>query len=377
MYDNKHVFLDFIWKIYIVRFPLYENKAWNVSDNRRDSDFSEKKLEVEEIVSSSINREYKINLGLKILNFLSRFEESAVFVGLLAVFLTFSVATPYFLTVTNLLTVSRQIALLGIMTIGMTLVLVCGEVDLSVGSIFGLTMVTMGLLLGEGVNPWVAMVISWIVGMGCGAVNGMLSIALRVPTIIVTLGTMNVFRGITWWSTGGFPVERFPRTLFFFQLGLGKIGGVVPVPVVVMLVLVGLGIVLLSKTVFGSHVYATGSNITAAGFMGIRVNHIKLLCLVIMGLMSGISGTIGLAHMQSGDPNGGIGYELDVIASVIIGGTQLGGGAGTVLGSLLGVFIIGILRNGLVLLGIPIYTHVIVSGAIVIVAVAIGRFTKR
>ncbi len=323
------------------------------------------------------NQKSVIKAGKGIKKAFDRFEEKGVLLGLIAVFAVFSVTTPYFFSLSNLLTVSRQVALLGIMAVGMTFVLVCGEVDLSVGSIFGLTMIVMGLLLRQGTNTWVAMLIAWAVGMMCGAVNGALSIALRVPTIIVTIGTMSIFRGITWWSSGGYPVERFAKTGPFFELGIGKLAGIVPVPAIIMISLVFIGSIILLKTIFGRRVYATGSNLNAAIYSGVHVNRIKLFSLIIMGLMSGISGTIGLAHMQSADPNGGTGYELDVIAAVIIGGTKLGGGAGTVLGSLLGIFIIGIVRNGLVLLGISVYTQVIVSGVIVVLAVAIGRFIKR
>jgi ribose transport system permease protein len=260
----------------------------------------------------------------------------------------------------------------------MTFVMVAGEIDLSVGSIFGASMVTMALSLRDGAPVWLAILFALAVATTCGLFNGVLSVVFNVPTIIITLGTLSVFRGIIWSVTDAFPVEDFSKESSFFELGLGKIGGLVPYQFVVLVAVAAVGIVVLQFTAFGRHVYATGSNRRAASYSGIHVNRVKILVLTIMGFCAGVAGIMGFATTQSGDVNGGSGYELDVIAATIVGGTKLGGGAGTILGSVIGVFIIsGVVRNGLVLVGVSIYTQVIVSGAIVIAAVALDHLVKR
>ena len=275
-----------------------------------------------------------------------------MFFGLIVMLIVFSFLSEFFLTVDNLTLISRQAALFGVMAVGMTFVMVAGEIDLSVGSIFGFSMVMMALALREGLPIWLAIIVALTVGTAAGLLNGILSVALRVPTIVITLGTLSILRGITFWMTDGFPVENFDKDSAFFELGTGKVGAV-PYQFLVLVGVAIVGMILLQKTVFGRHVYATGSNTRAARFSGIRVNRVKLLVLTIMGLTCGIAAVMGLATTRSGDVNGGVGFELDVIAATIIGGTKLGGGAGTIFGSILGTLMIsGVVRNGLILAGV-------------------------
>ena len=298
-------------------------------------------------------------------------------VGLLALILAFSLLSDKFLTTSNLALIAEQGAIFAIMAVGMTFVLASGEIDLSVGAIYGLASVMLAIALRDGASPVVAVLIALAVGAIAGSLNGALSVGLGVPTIVITLGTLTVFRGVTYWITdGGFPVEGFPQESWFFSLADGKLLGTVPYIVLVMAAVAVLGSVVLTRTRMGRRTLATGSNRKAATYSAIRVNRVKIGVLTGMGLLAGLAGVLGLLTVPSGDPNAGLGYELDVIAAAIIGGVKLGGGAGSVVGAVIGTYIITTFRNGLVLLGVPIFANQIVSGAIVILAVAIDRVIR-
>jgi ribose/xylose/arabinose/galactoside ABC-type transport system permease subunit len=197
-----------------------------------------------------------------------------------------------------------------------------------------------------------------------GAVNAGLSIGLNVPTIIITLGMLSGYRGLAFLLSDGYPIERFEKTAWFWNLGDGKLAGV-PYDAVVLLVFALASGYMLRSTRLGLHVYAMGSNRRAAEVAGLRVDRIRTGAL------------LAVAQASVGDPNLGTGYELDAIAAVIIGGAKLAGGAGTVLASVLGILLIGVIRNGLVIVGVSIYVLIVISGLVVIAAVAIDRFFVR
>jgi len=223
----------------------------------------------------------------------------------------------------------------------------------------------------------VAILVTLLAGCGLGALNGMLSVILRVPTIIITLGTLSAYRGLADQLANGYPISSFGLTWLFWDIGNNRLFGHVPYDAVILLVFALVSGFLLRRTTTGLHVYALGSNRRAAELAGLHVNRVRVGVLTFNGLASALGALLGVTQAQTADPNLGTGYELDVIAAVIIGGAKLTGGSGTVLGSVLGLLLIKMIQNGLVIAGVSIYLLVVVSGLVVIVAVAIDRFFSR
>ncbi len=302
--------------------------------------------------------------------------EVGVALALLAICIVLALTSRDFLQAKNLLQVVRQASDYGIMAIGMVFVLTLGEIDLSVGSVLTLVNIATALALRNGWPVAAAVTMGVAVGGACGIVNGVLSVLLRVPTIIVTLGTMSVFRGFALVLSKSAPISRFPKDSLLFSVGGGSIFHL-PAAVVVMLTIAVIGYVVLQQTAFGWRVQAVGSNAQAARFSGIPIARYKIAVMGLMGIISGIAGVMALAFLQSADPNTGLGSELFVIAAAIIGGTSLSGGSGSVPGAVLGALIIAVVRNGLVMLGLSPNWGTAVTGAVIIAAVAVGAFIRR
>lgn len=301
--------------------------------------------------------------------------EAGVLLALLAVGLLFSLLTPHFLTPSNLLLVSRQMAILAIITVGMTFVLASGEVDLSVGWIFNLVMTVMAVtIVHYGANPWLAVLAGLLAGVLLGATNGLLTILLGLPTIIVTLGTMTLFRGISLALNGGRTVSNLPESSFF-QIGTSSLGPV-SYMTIIMLVVVVVAAWILRNTSFARHLLAMGSNRAAAERVGISTRPLRVAVMAFNGLMCGLAGVIGLAYLGAADPQSGSGYELSAIAAAIVGGAKLGGGSGTVWGSLIGIALIMLIQNGLVLLGLRPAWQIASTGLIIIAAVTLDYLTR-
>jgi ribose transport system permease protein len=308
---------------------------------------------------------------------LSRFREGGMLAAVIVTGLVFTVLDPTFISIGNLANISDQISYLGLLAVAMTFVLIAGEIDLSIGSIVGLAGVVFGLLLEHQVNLWIAVVLT--LGAGCvmGATNGVLSVVLTVPTIIVTLGMQSVFRGFAYLLSNGYPLENFDTSSVFFQVAQNRLWDVIPYTAILLVVFAVFSAVILRRTVVGHRIYAMGSNVRAAQLSGIRIWRIRIGVLMFLGFAGALSGLLTVSETQQANPNTGIGYELTAIAAVIIGGAKLTGGSGTVLGSFLGIVLLGEIQNGLVLVGVSIYVQVVVSGAIVVVAVAIDRFLTQ
>ncbi len=309
--------------------------------------------------------------------------ETGVFIALVVMCVFLAFTTPTFLTVRNLLNVGRQVSLLGIMAVGMTFVLISKEVDLSVGSVYALVGLGVGILLLQQYNLWLAILLGLLLGAAIGFVSGWLSTYGQLPSFITTLGMLSAVRGIALLITDGQPVtinESFgvsPQVIEqFYFLGQGQLFGVIPMQLVFFVIVLLIGSVLLSRTVFGFQVYAVGGNEKAARVSGIRTRWVKIMAFMLMGVLAGLSGILSLAFLPSGQAGRtGLGLELDVIAATIIGGASLAGGEGTMLGTLIGVFIIGVLRNGLVLLGISPFWQTTIIGFVIILAVGIDKWT--
>lgn len=283
-----------------------------------------------------------------------------------------------FLAPTNLANVVRSISENGIMAIGMTLVILIGGIDLSVGAILGLTATAAAdLMMHRSMGMLETIVIVLALGAAFGAFNGMVSTKLGIQAFIVTLASMSIARGLArFWSGGiGIPIaygdgaESAPST--FSVLG-ERIGGI-PVPAICFLLLGLIFIIMLKFTKFGRHVYAIGGNETAAHLSGIKINRIKILIYVLAGILSAVAGTIHAAQVSQGSPNDGIGYELNAIAAVAIGGTSLAGGKGTIIGTIIGALILGVLDNMLGLKNVNTNLQLVVKGLIIIIAVVLQK----
>jgi ribose transport system permease protein len=299
---------------------------------------------------------------------LLRSREAGTAAGLLALCLALWIATPFFATVDNLVNVAEQSTIVGTLAIGMTFVILTGGIDLSVGSVVALTGVVLALVLRAGYGVPVAMLAACATGVAAGAINGALVAFGRLPAFIATLGMMSVARGVALVLADGRPISGFPDTLR--ALSTARVIGV-PVSVLVMLGLFALAHFVLQYTTLGRSTYAIGGNEEASRLAGIPVARTKLLIYAIAGASAAATAVLLLARLNSAQPIAGIGYELDAIAAVVIGGTSLLGGAGSVTGTLIGALIMSVLRNGLNLLGVSSYVQQIAIGVVIVVAVLV------
>ncbi|MBI3665749.1 MAG: ABC transporter permease [Acidobacteria bacterium] len=296
------------------------------------------------------------------------------FLSLIALFVGLSIASPHFLTGINLSSVARQTAVINIMALGMTLVIVAGGIDLSVGAILAFAGFMGTRAMESGLPIAAGMLVGLAAGFFWGLANGLLTVRLRIAPFIVTLGTLGIIRGLTLVYSGGLPVVGLPRGFSF----LGE-GTLLKLPVVLyLLVLCALVThIILQYTKLGRYAYAIGSNREAAVYSGIPVGFHTVAVYAISGMLTGLAGMIEASRLMTGQPTAGQGYELQVIAAVVIGGGSLSGGEGSVVGTLIGAFIMGLLANGCDLLGISPYIQQAVIGAVIILAVTFDQLRKR
>jgi len=287
-----------------------------------------------------------------------------------------SISTDVFLTTANLFSVMRAFSLVAIMAIGETMVILTGGIDLAVGSTMGLAGLITALLIQGGYPTPLAVLAGLLSGVVVGMVNGVMITGLRLPPFIATLGTMSIGRGLMYWITHGWSVTIPQEQTAFLFLGQGYVGPV-PVPVIVMFALMLVSGIFLSRTFLGRYIYAVGGNEEAARLSGIRVNLVKVLVYTISGACCAVAGLILLARMVSAQPMAGLGIELYVIAAAAIGGTSLTGGEGTIFGSLMGAALMGILQNGMILVGIDTYAQQAVVGTVIILAVTLDQWRQR
>jgi ribose transport system permease protein len=300
-----------------------------------------------------------------------QFGTFAVFVVLCAVL---SCLTPHFFTVANLLNVAQQTVINAIIAVGMTFVIISGGIDLSVGSILAFAGVVMAHALRLGWPLPLAILAGVAVGAGCGLVNGLLIAYGRLPPFIATLGMMSVARGGALLATDGRPVSGFGEG--FRWLATGQVAAV-PVPVLVMLLVYAAAHFALQRTKFGRYTYAIGGNEEASLLSGVPVRLYKIGIYVVGGALAALSAVILTARLNSAQPIAGLNYELDAIAAAVIGGTSLMGGQGSVVGTLVGALIMGVLRNGLNLLGVSSFIQQVVIGGVIIAAVLLDTFFKQ
>ena len=284
-----------------------------------------------------------------------------------------TILSPSFLSVTNLFNVFKQITVAGIVGCGMTFVILTGGIDLSVGSILGLSGVLASGVLASTGNTAVAVAVSLTVGIACGAVNGFFVSVCGIPPFISTLGMMTLLRGVILVYTQGSPIPIKSDAYKFF--GKGSIAGI-PVPVIILIIVFLLAHYILTQTSYGRSVYAVGGNREAARLSGIRVKTSEFLVYTLNGLMCGMAGLILTARLGSAQSTSGTGIEMDAIAAVILGGTSLSGGVGFVLPTVVGAMIMGIIDNILTLMNVNPHATNIVKGAVILIAVLVDKKVK-
>ncbi|RPA56957.1 ribose ABC transporter permease [Aerococcus agrisoli] len=283
-----------------------------------------------------------------------------------------SVLSPDFLSLSNLMNLMRQVSINALIAFGMTFVIITGGIDLSVGSTLALTGAIIGGLIAGGTDPIIAMIIGVLLGFFLGAVNGLLITKGKIVPFIATLATMTIYRGATLVYTDGKPITGLDTTFLFQFMGRGYFYGI-PFPIVITLLIFAILFVVLHKTAFGRKVFAIGGNEKAAIIAGIKNARVKMIVYGISGTLSAIAGIILTSRLNSAQPTAGTSYEMDAIASVVLGGTSMSGGRGRIFGTLVGALIIGTLNNGLNLLGVSTFYQQIVKGIVIIIAVLIDR----
>jgi ribose/xylose/arabinose/galactoside ABC-type transport system permease subunit len=296
--------------------------------------------------------------------------------GIVAAFIILCVAlavlTPTFLTSGNLLNVGRQVSIVAILAAGQTFVILTAGIDLSVGSVLAVSgAVAAGVAASMGWGPGI--VAGLLVGGTAGLLSGLAITLLMVPDFVATLAMLSIARGATLIYTGGQPISVAEGGIRF--LGAGDLGPI-PVPIVVTLVVFAIAIVILRSTTFGRYVYAVGGNRRAAAFSGIDTRRVRVLVYVISGLLAALAGIVLTGRLATADPQAGVGYELDAIAAVVLGGTSLFGGEGRVVRTLLGALILGVLGNGMNLLDVSPFYQEVAKGFVIVVAVAFGNLEQ-
>jgi ribose transport system permease protein len=305
---------------------------------------------------------------------LFRRPEAGIFLALVLLMVAISIYQPKFASPINAFLVSRQIAFTAIVALGVFFVILTSGIDLSVGSIVGLSGVACGMAMAAGMNPVLAVLVGLLTGAVVGAVNGFIVSWIGVTPFIVTLGMLGMARGLVLVLTHGDSVEAIPKS--FISIGNATVLGI-PGPLIVLAVLAVVSHIVLTYTVFGRRVYAVGGNEEATELSGINVRRIKFLTYVIAGVLSSVTGILFVARFRSAQANAGLGLELDAIAACVIGGTSLMGGHGSVLGLLIGAAVMGVIRNGLVLMEVSAYWQDLIIGAIIVLAAILDVVRSR
>lgn len=323
----------------------------------------------------------KIECGDKYSNnkaFMFLKENMGIIIALLALCTLFSVlpqTSSSFLTSKNIFNILRQISINMLIACAMTMVIILGGIDLSVGSIIALSgVIAAGCVSRYNLSIFIALIAGILVGVLIGIFNGLLISKTTIPSFIVTLATMNIARGLAKVYTGGSPVRVVTKEWQF--IGGGYIG-VIPVPVIIMIVVIIISSILMSRTKLGRHIYAVGGNAQAAKFSGIKVERVRFIVHVYTGIMAGLAGIILASRMYSGQPTAGEGAEMDAIAAVVVGGTSMSGGSGKIGGTIIGALIIGVLNNGLNLMNVNSFWQDVVKGVVILLAVFVDYMRNK
>lgn len=305
-------------------------------------------------------------------------ENLGIIIALLALCVLLAVlpaTSSSFLSTQNAFNILRQISTNMLIACAMTMVIILGGIDLSVGSIIALSgVIAAGCVSRYGLPIYVALIAGALIGLVIGVFNGFVICRTTIPPFIVTLATMNIARGLAKVYTGGSPVRVVTKEWQF--VGAGYIGPV-PVPVIIMIIVIIITALMMNKTKLGRHIYAVGGNTQAAEFSGIKVAKVKFIVHAYAGLMAGLAGIILASRMYSGQPTAGEGAEMDAIAAVVVGGTSMAGGSGKIGGTIIGALIIGVLNNGLNLMNVNSFWQDVVKGVVILLAVFIDYIRNR
>ena len=300
--------------------------------------------------------------------------ESAMFIFLVLILVGMSVARPdTFFSTQNFVNILKQISLVAIIAVGQTFIMITGGIDLSVGYSLGLGGIVMTKFMSIGMNSWGAILVGVLTCVLIGLLNGLFITRLNLPPFIVTMGMANIARGLTYIITQGFPIST--NNGFVLALGNNSIG-MIPIMAIIMLVIVAAAVYLLGYTSFGTRILSIGGNETATMLSGINVKRYKVLVYSLAGLLCGIAGVIMVGRLNAGNPNAGNSFDMDTIAATIVGGTALSGGEGTVVGTLFGALLLGIIKNSLVMLDVNMYWQTVAVGAIIILVCAVDYFAQ-
>ncbi|MBA4698319.1 MAG: ABC transporter permease [Ruminococcus sp.] len=312
---------------------------------------------------------------MKTANISKSLKKYGIYLVLVVLIIAFSIATPQFLTVSNILNVARQAAMLGVASVGMIFVIIIGGIDLSVGSMVTFVNIFVAyLMVNAGVSPIVAALTGILVTTLIGLFNGWVVANIKIPALIATLATQIIFEGAAYIIAGGMPIFGFPKS--FSVLGQSYIG-FIPLLVIVMIICLIIGSFILNKTFFGRHFYAVGSNAEAAELSGIQVKRVNYLAYSLCGFFAGLSGVMLLSRTSSGQVTAGKGFEFDVISALVLGGVSVTGGSGNISCAVAGILIMQVLSNGFVLCGISTYWQMAIKGVILLAAVGFDMMQKQ
>lgn len=287
---------------------------------------------------------------------------------LIALIVFFSIVSPQFMQARNFFNIAKQIATVGICSVGFSFVLITGGIDLSVGYQISLDIVVTAVLMNTfGLNWGLACIIGMLLGTGIGLLNGFIIVQTGVAPLIVTLSMMTILKGVSFLITGGLAIFKFDEA--FVKIGQGTIAGFVPISLLFLVAIIVIGIFILNKTVYGRYFYAIGNNVEAAKLSGVNVKKIQLMAYGLCGFFTSIGALLLLARLNSAQSSTGDGYEFDCLTACVVGGVSSNGGKGTVLGAIIGCLIVGVLDNGLAIMNINEYVQEVIKGLVLLCAV--------
>lgn len=311
-------------------------------------------------------------------NFFIQFfkDNLGILIGFVVLCVFLAVISPVFLTQKNIMNVLRQVSTNLYLACAMTMVIILGGIDLSVGSIIALSgVVTGGLIAFQGTSVTVAVIAGLLAGLAVGVFNGIAVAKTTIPPFIVTLATMNIARGAAYVYTGGKPIRVMSDQFNF--IGSGYVANFLPTPVFYLIIILAISILIMNKTKLGRHIYAVGGNCEAARFSGIKISKVLFFPYAFSGLMAAIAGIVLASRMFSGQPTAGNGAEMDAIAAVVLGGTSMSGGSGKMSGTVIGGLVIGVLSNGLNLMNVNSFWQFIVKGIVILIAVYVDALKRK
>ena len=299
--------------------------------------------------------------------------DMGIIITLIAMIIFFSMATKSFFSLRNFSNVARQISVVGICAVGMTMVILTGGIDLSVGSLIGMSSAVAAVMMSAGLPIWLSVATALMIGVVVGALNATCINYLKIPPMITTLAMMISIRGGVYLITGGMPIYGIPEA--FKVLGQGSIGSL-PISTLIMIVIFVFGYVLLTRTTFGRRIYGIGGNVETARLSGVNVKRELYKMYMLVGALGALAGLILTSRINSGQPSAGDGYEMDIITAVVLGGVSVAGGEGKIGKVIIGVIFMGVLANGMMMMNISEYWQRVVKGIVLIVAVAIDIQAK-